>query len=130
MKTQQDRKLDAKVRGWMLKAHPEEKPMIGDFRTDVTFREVHDRMLGGEDFYEICECGESQQREYVFAELAERYGTEYDFFYYLWLFPSREELTAVFMDAMEAVRKSGAKLGRKHQRRWNAAQAAREAKAG
>ncbi len=73
-----------KVRAWLLREHPAEKSMIGDFRKDVTFAEVNRRMHGGEDFYDICECGESQQREYCFAELARIYGTEYDYWYLLW----------------------------------------------
>ena len=59
--------------------------MIGNFRKDVTFAEINRRMHGGEDFYEIADCGESVQREIVFAELARIYGTDYDYWYYLWL---------------------------------------------
>ena len=76
---------ERKVRAWLLRTHPEEKPMIGDFRTDVTFAEINRRMHGGEDFYEIADCGESVQREIVFAELARIYGTEYEYWYSLWL---------------------------------------------
>lgn len=73
-----------KVRAWLLREHPSEKSMIGDFRADVTFAEVNLRMHGGEDFYDICACDESQQREYVFAEMARIYGTDYDYWYDLW----------------------------------------------
>ena len=75
-----------KVRTWLLKTHPEEKPLIGDFRKDVTFAEVNRRMHKGEDFYAICACGESVQRELVFAEMERIYeGTDYDYWYDLWL---------------------------------------------
>ena len=75
-----------KVRHWLLKTHPEEKPLIGDFRKDVTFAEVNRRMHKGEGFYDICSCGESVQRELVFAEMARIYeGTDYDYWYDLWL---------------------------------------------
>lgn len=76
-----------KVRAWLLRAHPEEKPLIGDFRKDVTFAEINRRMHAGEDFYRICDCGESVQREYCFSELASLYGTDYDYWYTLWLRP-------------------------------------------
>ena len=74
-----------KVRGWLLRLHPEEKELIGDFRKDVTFAEINRRMHGGEDFYKVCDCTESVQREYVFAELARLYGTDYDYWFCLWL---------------------------------------------
>ena len=74
-----------KVRHWLLETNPEEKPLIGDFRKDVTFAEVNRRMHAGENFYDICDCGESVQREIVFRELARLYGTKYDYWYKLWL---------------------------------------------
>ena len=64
---------------------PSEKEMIGDFDPEVTFREVAERMLGGEDFYEVCSCGESVQRELAFGRLAEVFGTNYEFWYRTWL---------------------------------------------
>lgn len=78
-------KLDGKVRGWLLRIHPEEKPLIGDFRKDVTWREIARRMLVGECFYDIADCGESVQREYCFSEMARLFGTDYDFWYFCWL---------------------------------------------
>ena len=81
-----------KVRHWLLKTHPEEKPLIGDFRKDVTFAEVNRRMHKGEGFYDICSCGESVQRELVFAEMARIYaGTDYDYWYDLWLNGGRDD---------------------------------------
>ena len=74
-----------KVRHWLLKTHPEEKPLIGDFRKDVTFAEVNRRMHGGENFYDICDCGESVQREYCFGRMAELFGTNYEYWYRTWL---------------------------------------------
>ena len=84
-----------RVRAWLLKTHPEEKPLIGDFRRDVTFAEVNRRMHGGDDFYAICACGESVQRELVFAEMARIYeGTDYDYWYDLWLDGGRDDALA------------------------------------
>ena len=87
---------ERKVRAWLLRTHPGERPMIGDFRKDVTFAEINRRMHGGEDFYEIANCGESVQREIVFGELARLYGTDYDYWYCLWLHKglTREEWLA------------------------------------
>ena len=72
---------ERRIRAWLLRTCPEEKPMIGDFRKDVTFAEVNRRMHGGENFYDICDCSESVQREIVFRELARLYGTKYDYWY-------------------------------------------------
>ncbi len=80
-----------KVRAWLLKAHPEEKPMIGDFRKDVTFADVNRRMHKGEDFSDICECGESEQRIKVFEEMMQIYNTTYNYWYNLWLDVSRDD---------------------------------------
>ena len=44
---------EEKVREWILKEKPSEKELIGDFDPEVTFREVAERMLKGEDFYEV-----------------------------------------------------------------------------
>ena len=79
-----------RVRAWMLRKYPTEKPYIGNFRTDVTFAEINRRMHEGDDFYEICNCGESFQRERVFEELARIYRTDYGYWYYLWLDGARE----------------------------------------
>ena len=68
-----------KVRHWLLKTHPEEKPLIGDFRKDVTFAEV-------------TSLRKSVQRELVFAEMARIYeGTDYDYWYDLWLNGGRDD---------------------------------------
>ena len=99
-----------KVRDWLLREHPEEETMIGDFSKTVTFQEVADRMRfacreairlpegaerlsreavargrAGEEFYEICDCGESVQREYCFGRMAELFGTNYEYWYRTWL---------------------------------------------
>lgn len=36
-------------------------------------------MRAGEEFYEICACGESVQREYCFDRMAEIFGTNYEY---------------------------------------------------
>ena len=80
-----------KIREWMLKKHPEERKMLGGFRKDVTFAEVNRRMHKGEDFYEICDCGDSEQRIKVFEEMMRIYNTTYNYWYNLWLDVSRED---------------------------------------
>ena len=73
------------VRDWMLRAHPEERDMMEDFSETVTFDELVRRMRDGENFYEILECGESEQREHCFHRLSELTDTDYDLWYSLWL---------------------------------------------
>lgn len=76
---------DETVREWILSNHPQEKEMIGDFSPTVTFRELAERMEKGENFYEICDCTESVQREYCFSRLAMLFGTNYEYWYRTWL---------------------------------------------
>ena len=76
---------DENVREWILSNFPEEAAMIGDFSTTITFREVAERMEKGENFYNICDCSESVQREYCFSRLAELFGTNYEYWYRTWL---------------------------------------------
>ena len=76
---------DEKVREWILSNFPEEAEMIGDFSPTITFREVAERMQKGEDFYRICDCSESVQREYCFSRLATLFRTNYEYWYRTWL---------------------------------------------
>ncbi len=77
--------LNEVVRDWMLREHPAEKEMLGDFSETVTFKELAKRMEAGEDFYAILNSAESQQREYCFTRLYELTGKEYDYWMELWL---------------------------------------------
>ena len=77
--------LDEVVRDWMLREHPAEREILGDFSETVTFKELAERMEAGEDFYEVLSCTESQQREYCFTRLYELTGKEYDYWMELWL---------------------------------------------
>ena len=77
--------LNEIVRDWMLREHPEEREMLGDFSETVTFKELAKRMEAGEDFYAILKSTESQQREYCFTRLYELTGKEYDYWMELWL---------------------------------------------
>ena len=76
--------LNEVVRDWMLREHPGEREMLGDFSETVTFKELAKRMESGEDFYEVMNCSESAQREICFARLAELTGKDYDHWYLLW----------------------------------------------
>ena len=78
-------KIDGKVRGWILRTHPEEKDLIGEFDREITWRELARRMLAGEGFYDICDCTESVQREYAFQRMSELFATDYEFWYLAWL---------------------------------------------
>jgi hypothetical protein len=77
--------LNEIVRDWMLREHPGEREMLGDFSETVTFKELAKRMEAGEDFYAILKSTESQQREYCFTRLYELTGKEYDYWMELWL---------------------------------------------
>ena len=63
------------------------EPALTDYNgtDDYTFQQVADRMRAGEEFYEICDCGESVQREYCFGRMAELFGTNYEYWYRTWL---------------------------------------------
>jgi len=78
-------RLDSRIRRWMLCAHPAENEMIGDFSKMITWRQLAERMLRGEDFYEACRCTESAERELCFQMLAYLFRTDYGFWYDLWL---------------------------------------------
>ena len=77
--------LDEIVRDWLLREHPDERKFMEDFSETVTFRKLVERMEAGENFYEILDCSESQQREYCFTRLTEITDKPYDHWYYLWL---------------------------------------------
>ena len=77
--------LNEVVRDWMLRVHPGERDWMEDFSETVTFLELARRMRDGENFYEIVDCGESEQRQRCFERLAELTDTDYDVWYGLWL---------------------------------------------
>lgn len=83
--------LDTKVKEWMLKNYPGEEDFIVDMPEDLTFRDVHERMLKHEDIYEIIQTDDSTDREDVFNGLCEATGYDYDYFYYLWLYGPEDE---------------------------------------
>ena len=104
--------LDEVVRDWMLREHPDERRFMDGFEENVTFRELVERMEAGEDFYEVLACTESQQREYVFAHLADITDKDYDHWYYTWL--SRGD-KAKYEEYM-AKRKAAIKAARRRRR--------------
>ena len=73
------------VRDWMLREHADERKFMEGFSETVTFAELVKRMEAGENFYDILDCGESQQREYCFRHLTEITDKPYDHWYFLWL---------------------------------------------
>ena len=86
--------LNEVVRDWME-----------DFSETVTFLELARRMRDGENFYEIVDCGESEQRQRCFDRLAELTDTDYDVWYGLWLAAGPHE-NAKERKADEAKRKA------------------------
>ena len=97
--------LNEVVRDWMLREHPGERDWMEDFSETVTFLELARRMRDGENFYEIVDCGESEQRQRCFERLAELTDTDYDVWYGLWLVAGPHE-NAKERKADEANRKA------------------------
>ena len=97
--------LNEVVRDWMLRVHPGERDWMEDFSETVTFLELARRMRDGENFYEIVDCGESEQRQRCFERLAELTDTDYDVWYGLWLVAGPHE-NAKERKADEAKRKA------------------------
>ena len=97
--------LNEVVRDWMLREHPGERDWMEDFSETVTFLELARRMRDGENFYEIVDCGESEQRQRCFERLAELTDTDYDVWYGLWLVAGPHE-NAKERKADEAKRKA------------------------
>ena len=89
----------------MLRVHPGERDWMEDFSETVTFLELARRMRDGENFYEIVDCGESEQRQRCFERLAELTDTDYDVWYGLWLAAGPHE-NAKERKADEAKRKA------------------------
>lgn len=77
--------LDQKVKEYMLKKYPEEEDFIVDMPEDITFNDILNKMLQGEDIYEVIQCFDSVVREKIFQTLSDITGYDYDYFYYLWL---------------------------------------------
>ena len=104
------------VRDWMLRVHPGERDFLGDFSETVTFIELARRMRDGENFYEILDCGESEQRVRCFERLAELTDTDRHLWHDLWLASDdvesaarrkahekkRKELARIVNDALKA----------------------------
>ena len=98
--------LDEVVRDWMLREHPDERRFMDGFEENVTFRELVERMEAGEDFYDVLACTESQQREYVFAHLADITDKDYDHWYYTWLSRGDKAKYEEYMEKRKAVIKA------------------------
>ena len=77
--------LNEVVRDWMLRVHPGERDWMEGFSETVTFLELARRMRDGENFYDILNCTESEERQHCFNELADLTDTDYDLWYDLWL---------------------------------------------
>ena len=104
--------LNEVVRDWMLREHPDERRFMDGFEENVTFRELAERMEAGEDFYDVLACTESQQREYVFAHLADITDKDYDHWYYTWLSQGDKAKYEEYM----AKRKAAIKAARRRRR--------------
>ena len=78
-------KLDQNVKEWLLQEYPEEEEFLVDMRDDLTFQDVYDLMMEGNEIYDILNISDSTDREYVFNGLSEATGKDYEYFYQLWI---------------------------------------------
>ena len=74
-----------RIRNWILRKYPREAQFIGDFNRTATFADLNRAMHHGVDFYDFLNCTESAERELVFEEMSRVYGTDYAYWYDLWL---------------------------------------------
>lgn len=82
---EKEAKLDQNVKEWLLQEYPEEEDFLVDMDDTLTFKDVYDRMLKGEEIYEIANISDSTDREYIFNGLSEATGKDYEYFYQLWV---------------------------------------------
>ena len=99
------------VRDWMLREHADERKFMEGFSETVTFAELVKRMEAGENFYDILDCGESQQREYCFRHLTEITDKPYDHWYFLWLSGGDKAKYREYMDKTKARRRKASRKG-------------------
>ena len=99
------------VRDWMLREHADERKFMEGFSETVTFAELVKRMEAGENFYDILDCGESQQREYCFRHLTEITDKPYDHWYYLWLSGGDKAKYREYMEQAKARRRKASRKG-------------------
>ena len=110
--------LDTKVKEWMLKNYPEEEDFIVDMPEDLTFRDVHERMLKHEDIYEIIQTNDSTDREDVFNGLCEATGYDYDYFYYLWLYGPEDERYLKYKKESKEIKEEAKTKWKSYVKRW------------
>ena len=119
-KLEEDEKatLDTKVKEWMLKNYPEEEDFIVDMPEDLTFKDVHERMLKHEDIYKIIQTNDSTDREKVFYGLEEATGYDYDYFYYLWLYGPEDERYLKYKTESKEIEEEASAKWKSYVKRW------------
>ena len=78
-------RLNKSVKEYYLANYPDEEDFVTNMPKDITFKELYNRMLQGEDVYEILDIRDSVVRERIFDELADSMDVNYDTIYKTWL---------------------------------------------
>ncbi len=82
------------VREWYCQAHPTDE-MGKEIREGLTFSQLWDTMVNGDDVYHTLDADDSLIRERVFGELAERMRIPYETVYQVWLGNNDKALLAL-----------------------------------
>lgn len=110
--------LNQSVKQWLLREYPEEEDFIVDMPDDLTFNDVHEKMLKHEDIYEILNVGDSVIREKVFNGLVEATGYDYDYFYYLWLYGPEDERYLKYKTESKEIKEEAKTKWKSYVKRW------------
>ena len=110
--------LNQSVKQWLLREYPEEEDFIVDMPDDLTFNDVHEKMLKHEDIYETLNVGDSVIREKVFNGLVEATGYDYDYFYYLWLYGPEDERYLKYKTESKEIKEEAKTKWKSYVKRW------------
>ena len=110
--------LNQSVKQWLLREYPEEEDFIVDMPEDLTFNDVHEKLLNHEDIYETLNVGDSVIREKVFNGLVEATGYDYDYFYYLWLYGPEDERYLKYKTESKEIKEEAKTKWKSYVKRW------------
>ena len=71
------------LREWYMEAFPSDE--LGEFLNEISFEDLWKFMYRGQDVHKIIGVGDSLLRERVFMEMSERFDTDYEDIYTMWL---------------------------------------------
>ena len=71
------------LREWYMEAFPSDE--LGEFLNEISFEDIWKYMYRGQDVYELMGVGDSLVRERVLLEMSERFDTDYEVIYTMWI---------------------------------------------